>query len=303
MTVISPKIVPFHRNRLFRALNRSLLNRALQRALKGREYDLWSFSPLTYGIEDSAKIVVYHSVDLLHRVAGVDTELILAAERELVASATHVIASSYGVYEHLRRVDNRDVLLWENVADISKYIAHRSDVRERVCLFAGNLTPEKVDFQSLIDVSRAGIRVKIAGPIGIDGSRGRSEVDRLLQEKNVEYLGVLSQDELATVAGTALVGLIPYRLNSYTDGVFPMKVYEYIAAGLRVVATPLPSLASGDVPALRIIDDLGFVQAVSEEIAKAETAPPSTQGMNLHKHSWEYRIHQCQELLDWSSDE
>ena len=31
--------------------------------------------------------------------------------------------------------------------------------------------------------------------------------------------------------------LIPYALNELTDGIFPMKVYEYLAAGLPVVAT------------------------------------------------------------------
>ncbi len=38
-------------------------------------------------------------------------------------------------------------------------------------------------------------------------------------------------------------GLIPYARNALTESIFPMKVYEYLAAGLPVVATPLPALA------------------------------------------------------------
>ena len=38
-------------------------------------------------------------------------------------------------------------------------------------------------------------------------------------------------------------GLIPYARNELTESIFPMKVYEYLAAGLPVVATPLPALA------------------------------------------------------------
>ena len=41
-------------------------------------------------------------------------------------------------------------------------------------------------------------------------------------------------------------GLIPYARNELTDSIFPMKVYEYLAAGLPVVATPLPALAGVD---------------------------------------------------------
>ncbi len=37
-------------------------------------------------------------------------------------------------------------------------------------------------------------------------------------------------------------GLIPYARNELTNSIFPMKVYEYLAAGLPVVATPLPAL-------------------------------------------------------------
>ena len=37
--------------------------------------------------------------------------------------------------------------------------------------------------------------------------------------------------------------IIPYAVNELTRSVFPMKVYEYLAAGLPVVSTPLPALA------------------------------------------------------------
>ena len=39
------------------------------------------------------------------------------------------------------------------------------------------------------------------------------------------------------------VALIPYAINDLTRSVFPMKVFEYLAAGLPVVTTPLPALA------------------------------------------------------------
>ena len=38
------------------------------------------------------------------------------------------------------------------------------------------------------------------------------------------------------------VGLLPCVLNQYTRAMFPMKFFEYLAAGLPVVSTRLPSL-------------------------------------------------------------
>jgi glycosyltransferase involved in cell wall biosynthesis len=56
----------------------------------------------------------------------------------------------------------------------------------------------------------------------------------------------LAPAEMARLLGRASVGLVPYLLNDYTSGVFPMKVYEYLAAGLPVVTTALPSLEGAD---------------------------------------------------------
>ena len=38
------------------------------------------------------------------------------------------------------------------------------------------------------------------------------------------------------------IGILPCVLNSYTRAMFPMKFFEYLAAGLPVVSTRLPAL-------------------------------------------------------------
>ena len=55
-------------------------------------------------------------------------------------------------------------------------------------------------------------------------------------------LGVLTTEQLAAVAGTCAVGLIPYAINDYTRGVSPLKCYEYLASGLAVLSTRLPAV-------------------------------------------------------------
>ena len=39
------------------------------------------------------------------------------------------------------------------------------------------------------------------------------------------------------------VALVPFLDNDHTRASFPLKLWEYLAAGLPVVATPLPNLA------------------------------------------------------------
>lgn len=38
------------------------------------------------------------------------------------------------------------------------------------------------------------------------------------------------------------VGIIPFRINKFTEGVFPNKFFEYMAAGVPIVTTSLPDL-------------------------------------------------------------
>jgi hypothetical protein len=46
--------------------------------------------------------------------------------------------------------------------------------------------------------------------------------------------------------------LIPYQLTARIKGVFPTKFFEYLAAGLPVLATPLPDLLPFEGPLLRL---------------------------------------------------
>lgn len=58
--------------------------------------------------------------------------------------------------------------------------------------------------------------------------------------------------------------MIPYRLSEHTASIFPMKVFEYLAAGLRVVTTPLPALATvADLPVERAESDAAFAAALA----------------------------------------
>jgi glycosyltransferase involved in cell wall biosynthesis len=64
---------------------------------------------------------------------------------------------------------------------------------------------------------------------------------------NVVLVGPRSHDRLAQVLRTFDIGLIPFRHNRAIDAVDPVKLYEYLAAGLPVVAAWSEELA-GRVP-------------------------------------------------------
>ncbi|MCB8818454.1 glycosyltransferase family protein [Desulfosporosinus shakirovi] len=63
-----------------------------------------------------------------------------------------------------------------------------------------------------------------------------------IRYKNVFYLGLKSYQNLPAYLQHFDVGLIPFLQTEMTRGCNPIKLYEYYAAGIQVLGTPLPEL-------------------------------------------------------------
>lgn len=300
--ILSPSVLPLHKYRFVRFVNRLLLDALYTKehyVIDGRRV-LWTFSPLTYGLERYADIVIYHSVDLLHKQPGVPSRVLLDAEKTLLKKADVVIASSQGVARHLRSMGRCDVQVWENVADTELYSEFVKQVKDRLprVIFAGNLSPVKVNICILEELAESNIDVALAGPIGIDGINVAPKLRALLGHRNIHYLGNLTPRRLAYEMAKSMVGVIPYNLNELTKGIFPMKVFEYLSSGLSVVSTPLPSLLSSEqVCGLRIVRDEEFVRAVRTEIDNFDERKSELRIEAAKEHSWTGRINDAIGLI------
>lgn len=295
--IFTPRLLPWHGIPFVAALNRYLLNRALKSKI--REYDnavFWTFSPITYGLERYFKNTVYHSVDILHAFPGVPAKLLLEKERLLIPQSSVVIASSKGVLEHLQLQGAEKVNLWENVAQVELF-ALGNGPWDDAAIFAGNLTPAKIDFSLLEQIADRGITLRLAGPISIDGAVDRDQLDLLLSRPNVSYLGNLDLEHLATEMKRCKVGLIPYQLNEYTRGVYPMKVHEYLSAGLKVVSTKLPSLEGIGLQGLSVVTASDFCEEVVSGLEKFSEAEAAIRAHLSQANSWTVRIEEAVKLL------
>lgn len=297
LKVVSPPVIPFHGWSAVRKINEKLARRVLVPKLEISSGDvLWTFSPITYGLERHFSTVIYHSVDLLHTLPGVPSDALLRAERSLVSRADAVIASSSGVADHLKNLRS-DVLLWENVADVALFGSNATENRIPRVLFAGNITPTKVDFGLLQQIAERGMKLTLAGPVSIDGVEGEGELTDLLSSPNIEYVGNLPIEKLARLCGESMVGVIPYLVNDYTRGVFPLKVYEYMAAGMDVVSTPIPSLCATSPQGVRISPPETFVNIVEEALTKWSEDGAAARRSIAESHSWPNRIRQAWDLI------
>jgi glycosyltransferase involved in cell wall biosynthesis len=307
--VLSPLVLPFHRLGLVRRLNGWLLPRLVRRATRrlgiGRPI-LWGYVPQAEALLDvlGPERVVYHCVDDIAVQKGIDAASFHAAERRFAARADLVIASAPSLAERMRGLSSH-VLEAPNVADTPLFASALDPgpadpaldplPRPRI-VFHGAITAAKLDFALLAGLARLRPEwsLVLAGPLDM-GTPG-TDPSVLTREPNVHLIGPRRHEELPLVLRGADAALIPYAVNPLTSSVFPMKVYEYLAAGLPVVSTPLPALAG--VEAIAFADDAaGTVAALERELAGDSPERRRERSSAAAGHSWEARIEQIEAAL------
>ena len=254
----APALVPWgHRFRFAARVNALLTARRVRRYLRRRDDAtvLWLYDPcFAWCIGRSGeRLAVYDCVDDYAEQAGPDTrkrELLEECDRLAASRSRLVFATSRSLVER-HRAHNQRTHLVGNVGDFAHFApaAQRSfaaaDVAtcERPTIgFAGNFLSGKVSFDLLEEVAsrRPDWTLLLVGPEREDT---RTALDRLAARANVRWLGAVSYDELPRYVAAFDVALIPYLGNAYTRSCFPLKTYEYLAAGKPVVASGLPELA------------------------------------------------------------
>jgi glycosyltransferase involved in cell wall biosynthesis len=306
--VLAPLVLPLHDVAAARTLNARLLPALVGRAARRlgmRSPVLWGYVPQAEILLDSLRPhrVVYHCVDDIAAQDGVDAASFRAAERRFAARADLVLASAPSLAARMRTLSPH-VLDAPNVADTALFsralaagpvdpaLAALPSPR---LVFTGAIAAKKLDLALLRDLARArrDWTIALVGPVGLGDPH--TDVTDLAAEPNVALLGSRPHGDLPAVLRGTDVALIPYRRSPLTDSIFPMKVYEYLAAGCPVVATPLPALRGE--PAVVTAPDAGsFVAAVQRALAEPlERA--AQRADHAAAHSWEARIAEIDRAL------
>jgi len=302
----SPLLIPFHKSREVRRLNTHLMAARLRRnrrRLGIRQAVLWTYSPAAVHLFDPTwhAGLVYHCVDDLAAYPGIDAASIRADEAELVRRADICLGSSRPLCDRLTSMGARRVEYWPNPADTQAYSDARRTSRPaagRVVGFIGAVQEHKIDLELLGAAARAlpAAQFEIVGPLGL-GLRN-SSIDPRHFPSNVHFRGVRPKEELPSIVAGFDVAIIPYRLNDYTANVFPMKVFEYLAAGVPVVSTPLPSLV-GEVEQITFASTHdGFAEAIREALSGHGGEEAALGRVDYaSQFSWEARADAAVELI------
>lgn len=101
--------------------------------------------------------------------------------------------------------------------------------------------------------------------VGAVAENAKRDVTNLSKHSNFHLFGWRAYEELPCFLKGFDVAIIPYKVNEWTNTINPNKVYDYFAAGVPVVATPIEEL-------LRLKDCLCLCNSSEEFFQGIESA-------------------------------
>lgn len=112
--------------------------------------------------------------------------------------------------------------------------------REAIVCYCGGLTEERgISTLCMIAADIHG-QVLTAGPISDNYFNLLNTKYRDVWEKKVRYLGYLDREKVNELYSHAVVGMCTLRYNKNIYNAFPIKLFEYMAAGIPVICSNFP---------------------------------------------------------------
>lgn len=254
--VWSPVTLPWNKYKIIRTFNKLYLKGMINfwtRYLKFKDKVMWTYNPLTKRLVDvrDYNTLIYHCVDEIKAQPGMPVTILEEAESELIKDADIVFVTSPNLYESRKKI-NSNTYYHSNVADFNHF--NRSltedfprpkdikDIQGPILGFIGAISSYKVNFKllSYIATSRPDYQIVLIGLVG-EGDP-ETDISLLKNHKNIHLIGPKSYNELPVYLKYFDVALLPNMINSYTDSMFPMKFFEYLAAGKNVVSVNLKAI-------------------------------------------------------------
>jgi hypothetical protein len=216
-------------------------------------------------------------------------------EEEVLRRVDRVVATAGSLAERARRFNSR-VLLLPNGVDMSRFSgirerefrARRERRRPRI-VYVGALD-SWFDTSIVATLARAlpGVEIHLAGPNRIGSSWARDL-------PGVTLRGVVPPETLPEFLSESDVGIIPFRDTALTRAIHPVKLYEYFASGLPVVATDLEEIRRIGSPALLPRGEAEWVDAVRSALSLGKL-PAHT--AFAARHDWSRRFAELMAFLE-----
>jgi hypothetical protein len=239
-------------------------------------------------------IAIYDCADEISefKQASLKRDAVLAQERNLMSRVNAVVTTSQRLYDSKAPYSKRIELI-RNAADIEHFRraespgpkpASISNLTKPIVGFYGFLA-DWLDWPLIEAVVRDGVEFDwlFMGPTTRD-------LSYLRKYPNYHQLGKVAYADLPIYLSHFSCAHIPFARTPLTLNVNPVKLYEYLAGGVPVVATPLPELEPfRDVCEIADTPD-SYLSAIRKSIASDTLEKRAARSLRVSTETWDNRV-------------
>lgn len=303
--VLNPLAIPAYGNKTVVSLNRKFLISQVKKAMRKLEFR----SPLNMIFNPAAGMIagqvgesglIYYCVDEYTAFTGV-SEGLRAIEEDLFRRADLVIVSAEKLYTDKKKYNENTFIIrhgtdWKHfrraLDEATEIPPELANLPRPIIGFHG-LLADWVDF-GLIKKTAEHFKngsVVLIGKTAVDAEEKIKVLDGIA---NIHRLGRKPYADLPAYCKGFDVALNPFAINDLTLAANPLKVREYLAAGLQVVST--------DIPEVRILENCLVGKNHDDFIAKIEYAlahrkPREEISDAVRAESWEAKVDELRNIM------
>jgi glycosyltransferase involved in cell wall biosynthesis len=310
----SPVYVPIFGHFPLEKISWWLWNKLLKRTLRRLGFSrpiIWLSQPYhSYYLGNFAeRLIIYHVVDEYLAYPGVTPEnrtVLEESEKQLLGKADLVLVVSEKLLK-TKGVYNKHTCLIPNAVDYESYEKARLDTGPLPADIA-QLPSPVIGYSGLI--SRRldlGLIERIAAThpdwslvlVGMVNDKGCEQMmSRLRHMSNVYFSGIKEIGQVPYYIKAFDVGIIPYMINRETENLSALKLYDFMAVGMPVVATAFPAAGEfKDVVYIAADSHADFIQRIEDALAENNEILAAERRRIASQNTWEQRMKQVSDCI------
>lgn len=296
--VATPLVLPLPHNGIANALNRHILRatiRRLRHQLEIHRFHLWTFLPNTapYVGTLGEELAVYYCVDEWATFPGLDAEGTRRAERALLERVDVTFATSQALVASKRAIcaDTYHAPHGVDHARFAQALDPALAIPDDLAAIPGPRIGFFGTLRDFIDVPliAAIAQARPTWSIILIGQQ-LTDLTAVRGLSNVHLLGQRPHAQLPAYCKGLDVGLVPYRIDDNARFINPLKLREYLAAGLPVVSTAMPEVLPFAHLCHIARSHADAVPAIERALGETSSAARAARSHAMTSETWEARV-------------